>query len=138
MNSLFEQGENVAARDQRHPKMSGWLKHHSEHITRGHNTRFVVGLIGMVSLEFRSNKTLFCYLAVNEPPGYRAKAALHHSNVKYGSRSLPAMDYLDRWLPQGRSPDSNSSEYSDYNRIWAAWTRPLCTNQQPLAGRNTL
>jgi hypothetical protein len=36
-----------------HLKMSGWLKHHSEHITREHNTLFVGGLIGMVSLEFR-------------------------------------------------------------------------------------
>jgi hypothetical protein len=74
----------------------------------------------MVSLEFKSNKTLFFYLAVNEPSAYRAKVALHHSNVKYGSRSLPAMDYLDRWLPQGRSLDSNSSEYSDYSRTWAS------------------
>jgi len=35
MHSLFEQGENVASMDQGHLKMSGWLKHHSEHITRG-------------------------------------------------------------------------------------------------------
>jgi|GEM_PF-7132710 len=74
----------------------------------------------MVSLEFRSNKMLFFYLAVNEPSAYRAKAALHQSNVKYGNRSFPAMDYLDRWLPRGRSPDSNSSEYSDYSRVWAS------------------
>jgi hypothetical protein len=31
-------------------------------VFRGHNTRFVAGLIGMVSLEFRSNQTLFLTL----------------------------------------------------------------------------
>jgi len=38
MNSSFEQGENVVSRDQGHLKMSDWLKHHSEHITSGHDT----------------------------------------------------------------------------------------------------
>jgi len=28
----------IIANLRRHPKMSGWLKHHSEHITRGNNT----------------------------------------------------------------------------------------------------
>ena len=90
------------------------------------------------TIQSGSNIPLFCYLAVNEPSAYRAKAELHHSNVKYGSRSLPAVDYLDRWLPQGRSLDSNGSEYNDYSCVWVAWICLLCTNQQPLAGRNTL
>jgi hypothetical protein len=32
----------------------------------GHNTWFVAGLIGMMSLEFRINKTLFCALEAGE------------------------------------------------------------------------
>ena len=38
----------------------------------------------MVSLEFRSNKRLFVYLAVNEPSSYRAEVALPHSMLKTG------------------------------------------------------
>ena len=44
----------------------------------------------------RLKKRLFSYLAVNQPSAYQAEVALHYGNVRYGSRSFPAMDYLDR------------------------------------------
>ena len=35
MSSLVEQRENVASRDWGHLRISGWLRYHPEHITRG-------------------------------------------------------------------------------------------------------